>query len=806
MPANRLLIIDDDPEVADLVQSAARRSGYAVEAATEPAAFLDKLANWDPTVVMLDLQMPIVDGVELLRTLGGRRTTAKIIIASGVEGRVVDAARRLGKERGLDVVATLLKPYRMAELRKVLDDLAIDEHWCTPEAITTAIERKDLLLLYQPKIALSDDHVLGFEALVRWQHARRGIVTPDVFIPVAESSGLITRLTDAVIERALSEASAWGATTTNSVSINLSAQDLADLTFADRIADRCRASDIEPHRLVLELTETSAMADGARGIDIMTRLRLKGFRLSIDDFGTGYSSLLQLARLPFSELKIDKTFVLELRTSPEARAIVKSTIDLAHNLGLRAVAEGVESAEVRVILRELGCDVAQGYGIGRPMLPDRIASWCRDWQDQGRHDSGLKEGPSATPAPVLHSPWSKSYDGSDEMRGLLAHTLAERINPLWALGRNSLIGWRPSDTGIDVLMVPYQKIVDRFTESQRLLHGRRLMGSATFRHAVELSGARPVPIPLPFRIADGDADAVPTEVVEQVLRRYGITQTNHRAVALFDIVGFSRVEPSQQIAQLNSLECSINTAQEVIHALGKHVDLARTTTGDGFYIWNRQKGPLADLDTYLLTLLTVADNAIALRDGRAGMVPRLRSCFSVGPHYSYHQVEGLDPRGHDYIVGDVTIGLARMAAKCLPGQILVGDFARPVELGSEPTNPLEFVIGADGMFSRYNNIRLQGRTVTGIRCYLTGEARDAGSFDVTRYRIRDKHGFDHHVFNQKFNIYLTDSPAASAQVDTLYLGRQRAELEGFEAVEATPLTAAVTRETELVSGTPDTNA
>jgi EAL domain-containing protein (putative c-di-GMP-specific phosphodiesterase class I)/CheY-like chemotaxis protein len=785
VPANRLLIIDDDPDVADLVSSAARRTGYEVEAKTEPAPFLDRLSIWQPTVVMLDLQMPIIDGVELLRTLGGRRTTAKIIIASGVEGRVVDAARRLGKELGLDVVATLLKPYRTAELRQILEQLAIDENWCTAETIANAIERRDMVLLYQPKVALRDGEVLGYEALVRWQHARHGLVPPQAFIPIAESSGMILRLTQAVIDRGLAEVGAWGSVPTNALSINISAQDLADLTFADRLAERCRAAGVDPNRIVLELTETSAMADGARGIDIMTRLRLKGFRLSIDDFGTGYSSLLQLARLPFSELKIDKTFVLELRTSPEARAIVRSTIDLAHNLGLRAVAEGVETTEVRMLLRELGCDTAQGYGIGRPMLPDQIPSWLSGWEERGKHEAPAKLAMPMAPPEVVHSPWTKSYDGSEEVRSLLSHTLAERINPLWGLGRNSLIGWRPADGGIDVLMVPYQKIVDHFNESQRLLHGRRLMGAATFRQAVELSSARPVHIPLPFRISDDDEQAVPTEVVEQVLRRYGITQTNHRAVALFDIVGFSRCEPSQQIAQLNSLECSINTAQEVIHALGKAVDVARTTTGDGFYIWNRQKGALADLDTYLLTLLTVADNAIALRDGRPGMVPRLRTCFSVGPHYSYHQVEGLDPRGHDYIVGHVTIGLARMAAKCLPGQILVGDFTRPTDLDTDPTNPLEFVINADGAFARYNDIRLHGRTVTGIRCYLTGEARDEGEFDVTRYRIRDKHGLDHHVFNQKFNVYLTDEPTASAEVDTLYLGRQRTDLADFEAVEAT---------------------
>jgi hypothetical protein len=221
-----------------------------------------------------------------------------------------------------------------------------------------------------------------------------------------------------------------------------------------------------------------------------------------------------------------------------------------------------------------------------------------------------------------------------------------------------------------------------------------------------------------------------------------------------------------------------------MHELGRPIDLARTTTGDGFYVWNREKGAQADFDIYLLTMFVLAGNAISQQEGRAEMVPELRTCFSVGPHYSYHQVDGLDPRGHDYIVGDVTILLARMAAKCLPGQILLGDFRRPNDAHQgdepEPTSPLEFVLEAGEIFAKHGKVKLHGRTVTGIRCYLTGEPRHADQFDVTRFRIRDKHGFDHDVFNQKFNVYLSN---VSASADTLYLGRQKSDLTEFDALE-----------------------
>lgn len=371
-----------------------------------------------------------------------------------------------------------------------------------------------------------------------------------------------------------------------------------------------------------------------------------------------------------------------------------------------------------------------------------------------------------------------SYDGSPQQRKQLADTLAGLLNPLWELGRNSLIGWRPSVGGIDVLMAPYQKIADCFQESRRMLRGRRLMGEGTFQTAQEIADIRPVHLPMRFTVADDRSDAVPTEDVELVLRRYGITETQFRAVGLFDIVGFSKRSPMHQVAQLNSLECSINTAQGIMHEQGRPIDLARTTTGDGFYIWNRDKGAQADLDTYLLTLLVLAENAMSRTDSRPEMVPYLRTCLSVGSHYSYHQVEGLDPHGHDYIVGDITIGLARMVSNCMPGQILIGDFTRPTDLTAEPGNSLEFVQQADGAFKRFDGVRLRGHAVTRVRCYLTGDQDGDGHFQATRFRIRDKHGFNHHVFNQKFNLYLAVAPSPLVRVDALYLGKQQSEIEG----------------------------
>jgi EAL domain-containing protein (putative c-di-GMP-specific phosphodiesterase class I) len=780
MGANRLLIVDDQQSVAVMAMIAAG-CGYEVEVALDPVKFLDRVSEWQPSHILLDLHMPVVDGIQILRALSTRRIATKIIISSGVDAKVVESARRLGLERGLDVAATLLKPFRAGELRRILEQVRSDDNWLTESVLQEAIENHAVTVAYQPKIELATGRVAGYEALARWRHPRHGLVPPEKFVPVGESSGLIEGLTERVLDQALAQLGQWGEAVPGSLAINLSGRSLRDLTFADRLAERCAASGIAPERIVLELTETSTMADPVRAMDILTRLRIMGFRLSIDDFGTGFSSLAQLARLPFSELKVDKSFVLDALRSPEARTIVRSTIDLAHNLGLRAVAEGVEDGALMQLMAELGCDQAQGFHIAEPMPAEQLLNWQQGWTDRQRSVVSSGAAAAGTAAGSLWSPWAKLYDGSEELRAALVRELAERINPLWDLGRNSLIGWRPTDGGIEALLVPYQSIVDRFAESRRLLQGRRFMGDRTFEQARTISGARPVHVALPFRISDTQAGAVPSEVIEQVLRRYGITETQHRAVALFDIVGFSRYEPRLQVAQLNSLECSINAAQGILRGIGKAVDLARTTTGDGFYVWSRDKGPEPDLDTYLLTLLVLVDNGIARRSERSDLVPMLRTCFSVGPHYSYYQVDGLDPRGHDYIVGDVTIGLARMAGQCLPEQVLVGDFRRPAEEGIALSDPLAFVDHAETAFSRFEDVRVHGQPIRGIRCYFTGE-RHNGAFDTTRFSIRDKHGFEHRAFNQKFNVYLKQHGNGTDHDEALFLGKQQADLADFDAV------------------------
>jgi EAL domain-containing protein (putative c-di-GMP-specific phosphodiesterase class I) len=236
-----------------------------------------------------------------------------------------------------------------------------------------AIDNDELALVYQPKVSLESGRCIGAEALIRWHHPQRGMVPPDQFIPLAEQTGLIQPLSRWVLSTALRQARAWhDAGVDIPIAVNLSMRDLHDPELPDTVAELLAKWDVAPTRLMVEITENGLMADPARALQTVIGLRTMGIRIAIDDFGTGYSSLAYLKRLPVDELKIDRSFVRELAADQDDLAIVRSTISLGHDLGLRIVAEGVEDAATLDLLAELGCDVGQGYHISRPVSPQQL--------------------------------------------------------------------------------------------------------------------------------------------------------------------------------------------------------------------------------------------------------------------------------------------------------------------------------------------------------------------------------------------------------------------------------------------------
>ncbi len=246
--------------------------------------------------------------------------------------------------------------------------------------LRVAVEQQQLRLYLQPKIALASGAVIGAEALVRWQHPARGLLPPAKFIPFAEQTGFIRVLSAWMVERSaqlLRQLNGGGATL--KLSVNLSTRDLLDQDLPGKLQRLLETQAVDPRTLCLEITESAIMDDPQRALQTLERLHAQGLRLSIDDFGTGYSSLAYLKRLPVHELKIDQSFVMNMERDLDDAKIVRSTVDLAHNLGLNVVAEGIETPKAWKMLQALGCDEAQGYYVAKPMPEALFAGWIRDW-------------------------------------------------------------------------------------------------------------------------------------------------------------------------------------------------------------------------------------------------------------------------------------------------------------------------------------------------------------------------------------------------------------------------------------------
>jgi EAL domain-containing protein (putative c-di-GMP-specific phosphodiesterase class I) len=389
-----MLILEDDPGVGNVIRMIATACGLESQVVGQAEAFFAAIEAWRPTHIALDLVMPDMDGVQVLGELGRRGCSAAIIITSGMGSRVLEAAQRSAREHGLTVIGVLAKPFSAASLRDLLapkdepvpstgmiplGNEAVARAGLTAQEFRSALETRQFHVLYQPKIDCASGALAGFEALVTWVRPDGVPITPGEFVPFAESHGFINDLTDAVLEQSLvwfgERLRGHEGETGVSLSINLSAISLQDPSLVDRIAGHCESNAIPPDRLIFELTETSAMRNPMAALVMLTRMRVKGFQLSIDDFGTGYSSMLQLVRMPFSEVKVDKSFVLSALESSESRAVIKSIIDLARSLGLKSAAEGVENAETFEFLRDSGCDFAQGYWIARPMSGGDVPGW-----------------------------------------------------------------------------------------------------------------------------------------------------------------------------------------------------------------------------------------------------------------------------------------------------------------------------------------------------------------------------------------------------------------------------------------------
>jgi EAL domain-containing protein (putative c-di-GMP-specific phosphodiesterase class I)/ActR/RegA family two-component response regulator len=376
MTDRRLLVVDDEAVQRLLVASAAARAGFAADSAATLEAAVTRVGSVAYDVVVLDLGLRKNDGIELLRRLCEAKSDPVLVFISAFDERVRQAAARLALSLGLRVAGTLGKPMRVDELIALLRRVpqaagpghleqigAID-----PDVLAAAIECGELTCAFQPKVTLQGRHLIGVEALARWHSPTLGNIPPSLFIPVAEQSGLIDRLTWHVLDEALATFRAWRLDSPDmTLAVNLSPFSLTDLSLPERVSDALAKADVPAAALVLEVTEGAVMTDCVAAADILTRLRIRDVKLSIDDFGTGHSSLLSLMRLPFSELKIDRSFVRDCLDDPEAPKIIRGIVSVARDLGLKLVAEGIETEPVANQVQRLGCLVGQGYLFAPPL-------------------------------------------------------------------------------------------------------------------------------------------------------------------------------------------------------------------------------------------------------------------------------------------------------------------------------------------------------------------------------------------------------------------------------------------------------
>lgn len=390
--------------------------------------------------------------------------------------------------------------------------------------------------------------------------------------------------------------------------------------------------------------------------------------------------------------------------------------------------------------------------------------------------------------------------------------LEEQLYRYWNFGRNLVLSWCPRDTDLLFLIAPYYAIADYLSGVQpthrpvakpkvatravaevevsdpslakreeflkRLIVGSRTLTEAQLAAAAARLGVEPVKV----TGIDNIGRFVAGDLIDRIVRRYGISYVEDAAVALFDIVGFSLLQPVQQLTQLNSLIYSLNSAYQKLVTKGIPLDFEHSTTGDGFYIWNRATGLDAKINLYHFMHLILADNAIAKKKSRAQAVPKLKTAFHVGNYYQFHQPDALRPTWQSFIVGDVTIELARLVEAALPEQILIGEFTTRITgttAGAPRSGKLArvdteaFIASTQKTLHHLSGMVLSGDAVDSIQCYLTGEKLGPDRYTIGKFPVRDKHGLSRNAYNAKVNIQMKRKAS-------IYLGLRHAELKEWQ--------------------------
>jgi EAL domain-containing protein (putative c-di-GMP-specific phosphodiesterase class I)/FixJ family two-component response regulator len=389
----KILVLDDDPFVLKLFPLFLAKLGFTEVAVSNSglnALTWVNINNSSSNLIFLDLNMPDMDGIEFVRKLVDHNYAGSLILVSAEDERILQMAEKLVQAHHINILGHLRKPITVNDLSHIVRKWSSSDekrHIARikrgADELRVAITCSELINYYQPKVAVATGEVVGVETLVRWQHPEEGIIYPDEFISIAEQHGLIDDLTHLVLIKAMDQTKVWQQEGINlRVAINISMANLSSVKFVDLITDAVLVAGIAPQDILLEITESVLMLDQRAPLEVLTRLRMKRFRLSIDDFGTGHSSMKQLRDISFDELKIDQSFVHGAWKDETIRAMFDASLQLGKQLGMKIVAEGVEDLADWDMVCSSGCDIAQGYFIAHPMPAAELPNWVKSWNER----------------------------------------------------------------------------------------------------------------------------------------------------------------------------------------------------------------------------------------------------------------------------------------------------------------------------------------------------------------------------------------------------------------------------------------
>ncbi|MGZ5145162.1 MAG: EAL domain-containing response regulator [Burkholderiales bacterium] len=384
------LIVEDEEFQRQILVEMLRGKVKTVLSATngqEAVELLTRHASID--IIICDLNMPVMDGLEFLRHAGEAGYRGSVLIASALHHTLLAAAEAMSKAYSINLIGVISKPVTWQLLEEAIRRHAAPEpnlhvrsvsrRSLTTDEIMLGLTRDEFEPFFQPKVDLATGRVVGAEALARWRHPEQGIIAPAAFIKILEDSGKIDELMWVMFRKAIVFCGTLNTMgVDSSVAVNLSLKSLNNVELAGRVAATVERHNLDPSKVCLELTESAATTNLGAALENLTRLRMAGFGLSIDDFGTGYSSMQQLTRIPFTELKIDRSFVTNAVNHEAARVMLTSSLQIARQLNLKSVAEGVETQQEWDLLQELGCDLAQGYFIAKPMEVNDYLNWLSE--------------------------------------------------------------------------------------------------------------------------------------------------------------------------------------------------------------------------------------------------------------------------------------------------------------------------------------------------------------------------------------------------------------------------------------------